>query len=1417
MFATLPANDAATFALDGPAVLYDAYAYDERHLLVGETQDDGADPAMAESDGIQPASKVERIHRDVRGNAAVSESGRPGQYLLNTFDGFDNVLLSTTFDPTGCKGANTPLRRIEHSGYTMYDKPTTTRVYGDDGTADLSGGGLNVSACSTDRKLREKTRIYDQWGRLREEAVKKFAVDPASDLTHTHFDQTNTTKFTWDMQDQLHLSRNEGYERQVGRTIDGQVCAQVERVAPELGTPEDVLTQRWYFDSAGKPVRFTEVHGDEGSVTQAVEDTSFTHDLVGRIIEATDAVGQVMTYRFDAMGRRRALRDKRGVLHERRYDQLNNRVLEYQRGSGPGKARGQRFTYASSWLREQQGFVAPERLAYDPASTEVHQTTSYAYDGYGLPALTWPHGRTESPNRRERRTHDPDGNVTQWVQLNKTTITSTFDALGNNLTATVQAPWPSSDKPQAHSTVSTTAQKRFRYNGAGWLTIAQGLEGTTLQSTVRRFYDSTGAILEEENTVHTLPESAQTFRTRAAYNAQGAMRSLAHAGAPEGQWTVNFDNDAAGRVTKASAPLAGSGFLDNLARIESEWTGRFPRKRQSFALGSPSLEPWTTEWHFNALGDLYYIENEHPTKDGLDSRVWFSGQDRYLVANQALNNGNIAGDIDLLQNLDTGSTASHLVDGFDKGGGFQFDANYLVYAGSSLSSSFTANEHDGFGMATRTFTTNFPAGSGKAQHSLSWTSFDGFRQKSHQSLIWNISAGAGYNAVEVKNAELIYANEPAANLLCATGQAGPHNRVCFTRHTILKEADDPDILAEYPLIPALNGLEAGNGSGNVYPSQSGDLNRYQHYYSDGDKLVIGSAPNLGPDFDRFEQDYDLFDRLVESRDRIETGNCGANACFATKRFVTYDALDRPLWEDFDLPSEMPDEKPRRFVYFGQDRIQEVHFQYTYIFQGGTTQGVKGSLENAASGLSTYYLRGPGSELLWIDHPFIPADLIPIEDVTGRYVGVYDAFLLEVRQLGTDIALTSDKPRSFVSLGDGANVDRFYRFRWTSKDVEASPFDLTSYSSGQGWFKDFRADHSNNGWDAFIALNADIAANRKAYDLIAIGITAPFFILPIGVIAEASVLLMEVLFFAEAVARGDWTWWDAAGVVLSIGGVYLSALSKPTTALHFSEPLKRRRMFQQRQLAQRVLAKKVDQVNDIFDDLQLHVRDKVTFESLGPDGLPQALATKAPDPPPRVGIDPMTLANKVADIELGILEKRFKLTQQHAFDAHQLKHEGVIDLRYAFERTDITSKEVQSAMMVDAAIAKMDLMKNELANLRALRTQAAKEVRYRSMTATEILTDLVDVADDFPETTARGVASQSRAAVSELQSWAVDLDDVMLGRVKGNQAVKQVTEVAPKWPWARAEKFTPAANSAIAAPRIEAPIDPLNWAYRGARQ
>lgn len=1422
LFAQLPKNDAATHAERGPAVIIEATRYDERQLMVAATIEDGADPAAAEPDGIQPTSRTQRYHRDLRGNIAVHETGRAGHYVLSTFDGHDNVLSETTVDPNGCAGAATPLRKVEYSGYDLYDHASLMRVFGDDGDVGLEPGELAPTTCLTNRKLQEQSWVYDQWGRVREASVERFAVHPANRLTASVEPETDTTRYVRDLDNQVLLQVNGDHETQRGQGFDGQVCAQLERLAPRLETVVPIVTQRWTRDGAGLVVAFEEVHGG-GPDAIVAERTTTTRDRLGRVVAETDGVGQVQRMVYDATSRVRGRVDRRGVLHEMRYDGIGNVVVDVARASGRGETRGRRYTWAGPWLVEQESFVVPgERASYsDDGVVAIHHTESYAYDGFGLPALTWPHGKALAPALRERRVHDAEGNVASWTRLNGTTLEYRYDGLGNATRITTTAPWTEADRPQAYDRVPTTAEKRFRYNGVGQMTAAVGLAGQTLESTVLRFWDSAGSLLEEETTAHALPAAARTLRTRASYDRRGNRTRLAFAGAPANDWNVSYAYDDARRMTEARALHRTPDVFNNLERHRFAWTGRFPTRREALALSSSA--PFVTTRDFNELGALYRVDNGETEKAGIDSRVWFKGEDPFYVVTRAYTlQGGIAGDPAILDALATGATKSHLPAGFDLRQGFTIDNGYATFANMPVASSFTATEHDGFGMATRTHTTTFSAQSGKNQHSFTWTTYDGMRQTSFQSLIWNPNPGLGYNAVEVKHTELTYANEPAAATLCAESERGPQNRVCRKRHTLLKESQDVNDLSSFPLVPTPTGFHAGGafGMSSQFTAQGGDINTWHVFHTDSDKPLLASTPDLQGRPDRFENDYDLFDRLTVVHDRIERGSCGTAACYATERTVTFDALDRPLFEDFDFPSALRDEQPRRLVYFGQDRVEERHFSYAYIPQNGQSiPAVRGAL--SAAGVS-FYLHGPAHEILWVDHSYIPVDLMPIEDVTGRFAGVWNAFDLTVHGVGSDILFTSNKPRPYAALGAG-EVDTSYSFRWTSSTVESHPFDLTDYTPGRGWFRDLREDHTNNGWESNAALQTEISENRRAYDVIALALAAPVFVLPVGWVAEGFAVLADLALFAEKVARGDWSLWDAVGIAIGIGGVYMQMLDSASTAIHVSRPLERTRLFRQRAMAR--FAER--RVNKVFDDLLQDIGGEELLRASAESPSPWVpFASHPPDPPPLKAIDPAALQDKLVDIEIALLEKAEKRLAEHLFDPWGMKHRAgdIVDVRYKIHRHHANPESIAEAMLIEAptaAEAKMNLIMAERANLIAWKIQRQELQGTLRMAAQrtpdEVIAKAAQVAEDLNETR-RGVAPARSGLLTEEQALAQNLDQTVVGKLDDTIKEARVPMASPPTdnPWAAVQELDQTIRESPAShvPALNAPTDTIREAIQG---
>lgn len=1128
----------------GPPVVWEKTAYDADQQMIAKTLSDGLFEAGLDSADSLRAYRAERFFRNRDGDLVLWDTGRAlsdgdepptlTPYVIeNAYDGHRRLTESTTWDPAGCQsgsGGLTAVRRVIREGYTAFDEPTTRRVEGDDGAVAKNAEGALVGsglgACSTGGTLREESFTFDEWGRIRTEAATRVALMTDGLVDDAPAAQTQNIAYGYrDGTEPVQI-----HDPGTGNTVDldftyaDQLCAQRlrDRDNPEAGRTTTTLT----LDGAGLVTK--ETVSDQGGGQTVSTSTTYTRDNAGRVKTETDALNQVIYREYDARGRVRVVMDLRETVYERAYDAVGNLISDVARNDDG--TRGSFAAFNGTFRVAEQRFVLGAGATLDviPESA-VHGRSAVAYDGYGQVVRTWPYGR--DAGQVEVKRFDPQGNLVQRTGLNEITFDYTVDAMGNPTVIEATTPWEDpDDAPRAYRGASVVSgeSRVLRRNGLGHLTAAEDRRGAEAVATVLRWSDSRGATLQESTRFHDHPTAGrEAVTTRVRVDARGRLVKRAFSDAPANDWSLEMSFDGLDHITAVTNPKAGTlddgNLIPTFGSASFRWAGRYAYERT--VVGAPFLGgdgagnyTLTTSWSYDELAAPYYMKHTYDDGDGAQgvhaSQQWFKGPDLLMSASTALKGGVRQVDPALLDiYLPLG--VSH-VSGFDPYSvpdRFKRLDDYTVYAGNPLSSTVIGTEYDGFGMAIRSMATTYGAQSGIATGTYTWTEYDGARRVRESSLTFKTDDGIFESSIkEMKSVEMTYANGADAEAKC--GASSPIERVCHTRHMLLKE---PIFLSEPSLPP-----EVGETSiaGKDVPVEN--RNNFVFSYTAGGRLTDGQN-------DRGEYGYDLFDRMISIADKLELGqNCNAGTCVASRRYVTWDPLERRVFETYDVPSTLPTERPRRFVYYGDDLVEEEVYRWT-----GETFENPGEI--VYSGRSRFVYGATGNMVF--AQPFEAGDsYLPLEGLDRRFVGFVRLSDGELQASSANLLLTRFKPQPFIGgPGDEAKV-----FRFTSPGEEQVPFDGLRFSGQGSYFKDFRHNPVNDQWYGLEAFSKAIEENRRGFDIIALVISFPVLaIAPFSVVAEGLSLLYDAVEITNEISANGLSWGSAFQIVASLGGAYLS--------------------------------------------------------------------------------------------------------------------------------------------------------------------------------------------------------------------------------------------------------------------------------------
>lgn len=1097
--------------------------------------DDARDPGSPDDDVAQ--SFVDSYYRDKDDNVVAFDLGRPGEALVvSEFDGHRLPRSIRTYDANGCKnaaehGGMTLIREVRYGEYGTHNQPRTMEVFGDDGSALVSAEGIDATACATGARLFAESYTHDEWGRLRSIFRENFSIPSTESLIGGYAISNSTTVRSFDDRGLIEREEHQetGLVRLTDRIYTGQVC-RVRSFEASGGSP--AIEQFQAFDEAALLVRDGRIHrgtGDDADKTVEIANT-YEYDGVGRAVTTTNRLGQQTQVVYDAQGRPRAWSDVRGSLHERRFDALGNTRLAQEKNNDG--ARGRVMTYSGDLLVTEIAFADRGHPNPDVGldDDERHSRRDYVYDINGNVTQDWVYGRLGTDLRVLRR-YDPQGRTTHQVAMNGVTSDWTYDAMGNPRSLELKAPWANDNTvptPPGYQRAPVTQSKAFRHDGLGQLTVALDIAGDTAVA-VTRHYESTGGVLEEHSERFGGPDASRTVVTRARYDSRGNLSKVAYHPTPADAWDLEIENDALDRVLRIRAPdhARSAEVFSQLDEITYGYAGGFPVRRTVH----PNAEGRTlqTRWSYNELGSPYLVEHFDGPLKLRESRHWFRGQDVFLKASRQFKpDGTAQADASLTDYALIG--ASHVAESTNVNFALQRIGSYQTFADNALSSHVTGVQYNGFGQATQTLTTTYGAGGGRANLSFSYTTYDGPRRATDHSASFDPNTD---KFLEARHTAFTYQPQGEADLDCLGGK-GPEDRVCATRHLLLREPSAQ--LFELPF--AATETTLGN-----HAVDANDRTAFEWQYTpsarivrgfDGDKADGEQGRTIG---DRPVHSYDLLDRLISTDDQItlRDGRCNdaLARCSAGHRATTYDALDRRAFEDFDAPSGLLTERPRRFVYLGDLLLSQIEHAYT-----GPDADALGDLE---AGQSTHLLHGANQDLPYANAAYVDEDVVPLENLDGGFEGFFQLTDLTLEPRGNDLVLTQFKPQPFIG---GSRTEHSGRiFRWTTPRTELQPFDGLEWIEGSGFFKDFRTNHFDNQWHANQAFRAAIDEERFAFDIIAIVISAPLFaIAPFSIFSEVLLVGVDAVeIFQEIRQTGTLSWTTGLAAVVSLGGSFLGYL------------------------------------------------------------------------------------------------------------------------------------------------------------------------------------------------------------------------------------------------------------------------------------
>jgi RHS repeat-associated protein len=467
--------------------------------------------------------------------------------------------------------------------------------------------------------------------------------------------------------------------------------------------PNEVITQRTYDErdriktitnlSTGAETQyFYDIRGNlDHIILPEGNRIDFTYNLVNKLTEIGDNLGNKIQYQYDVEGNRtkEETRDPQGALKKYldfTYDAYNNlkRIINpdatyieyaYDGRKNPVALKDPRnnttnyiYDALSRLTQTNQPLSTITSYGYDTQDNQVSitdpngNTTQYFFDDF------WRKNQTISPDTGIMDyLYDEAGNLIQRFDAKETVINYTYDAL-NRLTA-IQFP---SDPNQ---NVTFTYDSNQVTYGIGRLTGRTDPSGS-----YTFYYDANGNLIRENKTIGGI-----LYTTQYTYNNNNMLTSITY----PSRRTITYTPDQIGRISQASTTINGnpktlaSGITylpyggitgltyengltlsqgyDNRYRISSIIIGSILNLTYGYDAngniitildsanpsGGEPLEPQETYTYQPGTNKLIHIEGTEPTDYGYDANANITTENNwtyvYDLSNQlirVLNNGN---------------------------------------------------------------------------------------------------------------------------------------------------------------------------------------------------------------------------------------------------------------------------------------------------------------------------------------------------------------------------------------------------------------------------------------------------------------------------------------------------------------------------------------------------------------------------------------------------------------------------------------------------------------------------------------------------------------------------------------------------------------------------------------------------------
>lgn len=394
------------------------------------------------------AGRTTSYEHDGSGNLTkvTDPLGNVTQYLYDA-----NHQLVATIDPNGGKTSNTYTSTGQLKGQTYPDgssvKLDVSNALGLDALGVDLGGPTNAAFVPLEARI---TQMQDAKGNLSETEVNewgavvrvtdvlgrvsRFYRDDANHVVRSEIPAGTSTgpiapsplglpqigssdtlvnEYLWDERGnliQLHEGVGHGNDPQTGDMLDRLTSYVYEPTHNKLVQKTDAVgnVSKWSYDANGNMTALTDAMAGV---------TAYTYDPRGLALTKTDPLGHVTAYAYDNNGNLSRTTDALGTTFERYYDPSGNLILTID-AAGTAIARNRASRYdANNRVIEQ--------------TSAAGQVTATGYDGNGnVIQIVDPAGNVT------RRTYDANSRLNSETTPDAGTSNFTYDANGNRLTAT---------------------------------------------------------------------------------------------------------------------------------------------------------------------------------------------------------------------------------------------------------------------------------------------------------------------------------------------------------------------------------------------------------------------------------------------------------------------------------------------------------------------------------------------------------------------------------------------------------------------------------------------------------------------------------------------------------------------------------------------------------------------------------------------------------------------------------------------------------------------------------------------------------------------------------------------------------------------------------------------------------------------